>query len=185
MDISADEGEGSRRAESLASVLTPGEESLTSDGSGPSRCPKRPCADHNNAAVRGVSARTATQPLSLDGDGDACISSCSEGSLTPVHDVSSDEVPGVGPRVVSPGSAAEATLRPAPRPLGCGLAVLLAFGWSRGQVIDALGPPRLHTCPDLHIVLKPESGPSRPPRRSALLLPHGGAVEVQRYGTQQ
>ncbi len=183
MDISDDEGEGSQRADSLASVLTPGGESLTSDGSGPSRGPKRPCADHDNATVRGVSARTATQPLSLDGDGDACLSLSSEGSLTPVRDVDSDEVPGVSPRVVSPGSAAGPALRPAPRPLGCGQAALPAFGWTRGQVIDALRPPRLHTCPGLKIVLKPGPGPSRPPRRSALLLPHGGAVVVQRYGT--
>ena len=189
MDVSDDEGEGSQRADSLASVLTLGEECLTTDGSGPSQL----CADH---AVRGVSARTARQPLSLDSDGDACISSCSEGSRTATQSLSLDdgdacisscsegsEMPGVGPRVVSSGSAAERALRPAPHPLGCGRAALPAFGWSRGQVINALGTPRLHTCPSLRIVLKPESGPSRPPRRSALLLPHGGAVVVQRYGT--
>ena len=79
MHISDEDGGG--RAESVGSVLTPGEESLTSDGSGPSRGPKRFSADHNGATrVHGVSARTTAQPRSRDFDGDAHISSGSEGS---------------------------------------------------------------------------------------------------------
>ena len=132
-----------------------------------------------NAAFRGVSPRTTMQPLSLDSDGDACLSS--EGFLMS----DGDEVPGVSPRANSPGSAAGPALRPAPRPLGCGQVALPAFGWTRGQEINALRPPRLSTCPSLDIVLKP--GRPRPncwpPQRSALLLPHGGEVLVKRYGT--
>ena len=166
MDISDDEGGSSWRSDSLTSVLTSGEDTLTSDGSGPSRGPKRLCADHDNAAVRvwpgvqrrglqvnaafrGVSPRTTMQPLSLDSDGDACLSS--EGFLMS----DGDEVPGVSPRANSPGSAAGPALRPAPRPLGCGQVALPAFGWTRGQEINALRPPRLSTCPSLDIVLKP------------------------------
>ena len=198
MDISDDEGEGSQRADSLVSVLSSGEETLTSDGSEPSRGPKRLCADHDNAAVRvwpgvqrrglqvnaavcGVSARTTMQPLSLDSDGDACLSS--EGFLLSEDD--SDGIPGVSPRANSPGSAAGPALRPAPRSLGCGQVALPAFGWTRGQEINALRPPRLSTCPSLDIVLKPgRPRPSCwPPQRSVLLLPHGGEVLVKRYGT--
>ena len=90
MNISDEDGGG--RAESVGSVLTPGEESLTSDGSGPSRGPKRFCADHNGATrVHGVSARTTAEPPSRDLDGDARMSSGSEGS----H---SDSDAGPGPR---------------------------------------------------------------------------------------
>ena len=182
MNISEEDGGG--RAESVGSVLTPGEESLTSDGSGPSRGPKRFCADHNGATrVHGVSARTTAQPLSRDFDGDAHISSGSEGSPALFQDSDSEEVPGVSPRAASLGSASGPAPRPAPCPVGCGRAAFPAFGWLRGQATGAFRPPRLHTCPGLRIVLKPGPGPSRPPRRSALLLPSGGSVVVQRYGT--
>ena len=155
---------------------------MTSDGSGPSRGPKRFSADHNGATrVHGVSARTTAQPLSRDFDGDAHISSGSEGS--PALDSDSDEVPGVSPRAASLGSASGPAPRPAPCPVGCGRAAFPAFGWLCGQATGAFRPPRLHTCPGLRIVLKPGPGPSRPPRRSALLLPSGGSVVVQRYGT--
>ena len=99
------------------------------------------------------------------------------------QDSDSEEVPGVSPRAASLGSASGPAPRPAPCPVGCGRAALPAFGWLRGQATGAFRPPRLHTCPGLRIVLKPGPGPSRPPRRSALLLPSGGSVVVQRYGT--
>ena len=67
MDIDA---EGSQHFDSLARVLTPEEESLASDGSGPMRGTKRPCESarlwerlcaDRGVPIRCVSARTETQ----------------------------------------------------------------------------------------------------------------------------
>ena len=184
MDISDDEGD-------LSSVLTLDEEGLTSDGSGrpsgPLRGPKRLCVDHDNATVHGVSAPTASQPLSLDSDEDAFLSPNTLYSPLNTDEsaclTSEDDVPGFLNRT---GSAAP--LRPPARrgivPWHPGLGALPAFGKTRGQVIGALRPPCLSTCPDLCIVLRPAPG-SRPgaPKRSALLLPDGGVKLVKRYGT--
>ena len=72
MDIDA---AGSQHVDSLARVLTPEEESLASDGSGPMRGTKRPCESarlwerlcaDRGVPIRCVSARTETQPPNDD-----------------------------------------------------------------------------------------------------------------------
>ena len=72
MDIDA---AGSQHVDSLARVLTPEQESLASDGSGPMRGTKRPCESarlwerlcaDRGVPIRCVSARTETQPPNDD-----------------------------------------------------------------------------------------------------------------------
>ena len=147
-----------------------------SDGSGPSRGPKRFSADHNGATrVHGVSARTTAEPPSRDLDGDAHMSSGSEGS--PALDSDSDEVPGVSPRAASLGSASGPAPRPAPCPVGRGRAALPAFGWLRGQATGAFPPPRLHTCPGLRIAFEARTRPIVfAKRRTDRPLPYGSTV---------
>ena len=165
--------------ESLGSVLTPGEESL-SGGPGPNGVSARTTAEPpsrdlparpawTTAKAPRRPARTTAKPPSHDLDGDMLMSSGSQGSdEASLGSASSASRPAPRASLGSASSASRPAPRPAPCPVGCRRAALPAFGWLRGQATGAFRPPRLHTCPGLRLVVKPGPGPS--------YLPSGGSV---------